>query len=331
MTQTLNVSTAVTTSMTAAVLQEPGHFELVRRPVPDPAPGQVRVKLEGCGVCASNLAVWDGKPWFEYPLPAGAPGHEAWGRVDATGDGVAGIRAGDRVAILSDAGYAEYDLADASRVVPLPASLDDRPFPAEPLGCALNIFARSRIEAGQTVAIVGIGFLGALLTQLASRAGARVLAISRRSFAREVALRSGAAEAIAMDDHWAIIERVRELTGGRFCERVIEAVGMQWPLDLASALAAERSTLVIAGYHQDGPRQVDMQSWNWRGLDVINAHERDPQVYLRGMRDAVAAVESGTIDLYPLITHTYPLDRLGDALDDTRNRPDGFLKAVIEL
>src|SRR5690606_26779102 len=155
-TQTLNVSTAVTTSMTAAVLQEPGHFELVRRPVPDPAPGQVRVKLEGCGVCASNLAVWDGKPWFEYPLPAGAPGHEAWGRVDATGDGVAGIRAGDRVAILSDAGYAEYDLADASRVVPLPASLDDRPFPAEPLGCALNIFARSRIEAGQTVAIVGI-------------------------------------------------------------------------------------------------------------------------------------------------------------------------------
>ena len=86
----------------------------------------------------------------------------------------------------------------------------------------------------------------------------------------------GAAETIPMHDHWQIIERVRELTGGTFCDRVIEAVGKQWPLDLAAELTREGGRLVIAGYHQDGPRQVNMQLWNWRGFDVANAHERDP-------------------------------------------------------
>ena len=90
-----------------------------------------------------------------------------------------------------------------------------------------------------------------------------------------------------------IIERVRELTGGTFCDRVIEAVGKQWPLDLAAELTREGGRLVIAGYHQDGPRQVNMQLWNWRGFDVANAHERDPAVAVRGMREAVEAIESG--------------------------------------
>ena len=63
---------------------------------------------------------------------------------------------------------------------------------------------------------------------------------------------------------------------------MIEAVGKQWPLDLAAELTREGGRLVIAGYHQDGPRQVNMQLWNWRGFDVANAHERDPQVAVRG-------------------------------------------------
>lgn len=57
--------------------------------------------------------------------------------------------------------------------------------------------------------------------------------------------------------------------------------------------------LIIAGYHQDGPRQVDMQQWNWRGLDVINAHERDPAVAARGLREAMSAVDSGSIAPFP--------------------------------
>jgi threonine dehydrogenase-like Zn-dependent dehydrogenase len=193
----------------------------------------------------------------------------------------------------------------------------------------MNIFRRSDIQAGQTVAIVGIGFLGALLTRLATDAGARVIAISRRRFSLDVARQFGAAEVIPMEDHNGIIERVKALTEGRFCERVIEAVGKQWPLDLAAELTAERGKLIVAGYHQDGPRQVNMWLWNWRGIDVINAHERDPKAYAQGIREAVDAVASGRLDPRPLYTHTYPLSRLGEALDATRDRPDGFLKALV--
>lgn len=318
-----------TNTMRAAVLTGPGRIEIAHVERPEPGPGQVRVRLEGCGVCASNLTPWAGPEWMEFPTKPGDLGHEGWGAIDAVGEGVAGLQVGDRVAALSYKSYAEYDIADADAVVKLPPELAGAPFPGEPLGCAFNIFRRADIRAGQTVAIVGIGFLGALLTRLATDAGARVIAISRREESLQVARDMGAAETIPMHDHNAIIQRVKELTGGRFCERVIEAVGKQWPLDLAAELAAERGKLVVAGYHQDGPRQVNMWLWNWRGLDVINAHERDPQAYIAGIREAVEAVASGKLDPSALYTHRYPLDRLGEALDATRDRPGNFIKALV--
>jgi threonine dehydrogenase-like Zn-dependent dehydrogenase len=311
------------------VLAGPGQVQVHEVERPDPKPGQVRIRLEGCGVCASNLVPWSGPAWMSFPTEPGALGHEGWGSVDAVGDGVAGLSVGDRVAALSYNSYAEYDVADAQAVVLLPHSLAGQPFPAEPLGCAMNIFRRSEIAAGQTVAIVGVGFLGAILTRLASESGARVIAVSRRPFSLDVARAMGAAETVAMDDHNAIIACVKDLTGGALCDRVIEAVGKQWPLELAAELTRERGRLIVAGYHQDGPRQVNMRLWNWRGLDVINAHERDPRVYVQGMREAVQAVASGRLDPSSLYTHTYPLDRLDEALNATRDRPDGFLKALV--
>jgi threonine dehydrogenase-like Zn-dependent dehydrogenase len=316
-------------TMKAAIVTGPETSGLESVERPEPQPGQVRLRLEGCGVCASNLTPWSGPEWMKFPTEPGGLGHEGWGVVDALGDGVTGLAVGDRVASLSQHAYAEYDLAKPSELVRLPESLSGKPFPGEPLGCAMNIFRRSEISAGQTVAIVGIGFLGAILTRLATDAGARVIAISRRPFSLEVARRMGAAETVPMEDHYEIIRQVRELTGGVFCDRVIEAVGKQWPLDLAAELTRERGRLIIAGYHQDGPRQINMQLWNWRGLDVINAHERDPEIYAQGVREAVEAVASGRLDPTPLYTHTFPLDRLDDALTATRDRPDGFLKALV--
>ncbi|RKI46284.1 L-iditol 2-dehydrogenase [Corallococcus sp. AB049A] len=296
--------------------------------LPEPGPGQVRVRMEGCGVCGSNLPVWEGREWFRYPLPPGAPGHEGWGVVDALGPGVSSLKPGDRVAMLSSAAFAEFDLADAASTVVLPPSLAGRPFPGEPLGCAMNIFRRADIQPGQTVAIIGIGFLGAVVTRLVANAGARVLAIARRPWALELARGQGASECIPMDDHSRIIERVKALTSGDFCDRVIEAVGTQWPLDLAGELTRVRGKLVIAGYHQDGLRQVNLQLWNWRGLDVINAHERDPQVYVEGMCLAVDAVASGRLDPFPLFT-SFPMAEMDRAFDAMRTRPDGFLKGVV--
>ncbi len=315
--------------MRAAVLAGPGEIRIEDVALPEPGPGQVRVRLEGCGVCASNLTPWAGPEWQQFPTEPGSLGHEGWGVIDAVGEDVTGLEVGQRVAALSYKSYADYDIAEADAVVPLPDSLAGQPFPGEPLGCAMNIFRRSDIERGQTVAIVGIGFLGAILTRLATDAGARVIAISRRPFSLDVARQFGAAEIIPMEDHNAIIERVKELTDGQFCDRVIEAVGKQWPLDLASELVKERGKLIVAGYHQDGPRQVNMWLWNWRGIDVINAHERDPKAYADGIREAVEAVASGRLDPSPLYTHTFPLARLDEALNATRDRPDGFLKALV--
>ncbi|EMD83290.1 MDR/zinc-dependent alcohol dehydrogenase-like family protein [Pacificimonas flava] len=308
----------------------PGRIEIVDAPLPEPGPGQVRIRLQGCGVCASNLGPWAGPPWMEFPTEPGAMGHEGWGLVDKIGPSVSGIEAGMRVATLSGSSFAEYDLAAEDEVLPLPQALSDQPVPGEPLGCAMNIFRRSDVQPGMTVAIVGIGFLGALLTGLCKDAGASVIAISRRDFSLDLARRYGADHVLSLGlGRAAIGEAVGKLTDGAGCARVIEAVGMQDSLDLSGDLVAEGGRLVVAGYHQDGPRQVNMQMWNWKGIDVVNAHERDPAVQRRGVTEAIAAMESGRIDPAPLLTHRYALERLGDALDGARDRADGFVKAWV--
>ena len=305
-------------TMRAATLVAAGEARLERVPAPEPAPGEVLVRLEGCGVCGSSVPVWDGRPWFEYPLAPGEPGHEGWGVVEALGEGASGIEIGTRVALLSHRAFAELDVAAADAVVPLPDALDGRDFPGEALGCAVNVFRRSRIDVGQRVAIVGAGFLGLLLVQLAARAGAHVTALSRRPFALELARECGAERALPLD----------EAPEEEF-DRVLEVAGVQETLDLATRLTTTRGLLVIAGYHQDGPRQVDLQLWNWRGLDVVNAHERDPALYVRGMTEAARLVADGVLEPEPLYTHRFPLDRVGEALDAVRARPDGFLKALV--
>lgn len=315
--------------MEALEITAPKKVTLTRIALPEPGPDEVRIKLEGCGLCASNLPVWEGREWFSYPVAPGNPGHEGWGKVDAMGEEVTGLLIGDRVAAITYNAFAEYDIAKAANLIKLPAELDGMPFPAEPLGCAMNIFKRSDIRAGQTVAVVGIGFLGAMLVQLAHNAGAKVIALSRKKSALDLAAQFGADETIIMDDHWQIIEKVKQLTGENFCDRVIEATGKQWPLDLAAELTAIRGKLIIAGFHQDGMRQVNMQLWNWRGMDVINAHERDPQEYLNGMRNAVEAVKEGRLNPQPLYTHVFPAEKLQQAFEVHSQNPEGFIKALI--
>ncbi|CUH41060.1 Sorbitol dehydrogenase [Jannaschia seosinensis] len=307
----------------------PGRVETVETPLPQPDAGQIRIRIEGCGVCASNLEPWSGPEWQSFPMEPGAMGHEAWGVVEEMGAGVTGLREGQRVAFAGSHGYASHEVISADGALPLPDALAGRPVPAEPLGCAMNIFCRAQIASGQTVAIIGIGFIGAALTALAAQAGARVIAISRRESSLELARTMGAAETIPMQDHWEIMREVGRMTGDRLADVVIEAVGQQWPLDLAGELVREGGRLVIAGYHQDGPRQVNMQMWNWKGIDIVSAHERDAEVQLHGMREGIAAAAEGRLDLDALVTHRYPLSQLDRALDATRDKTEGFVKAWV--
>ncbi len=310
-------------------LIRPGCFQWQPLDLPTPGVGQVRVRMQGCGVCASNVPPWEGRDWFNYPMEPGTPGHEGWGVVEAVGEEVTGLRVGDRVATLSQQAYATHVIAESDALVVLPRSLDGLDFPGEPLACAMNIFERSRVAPGDRVLILGVGFLGAMLVRLCHDAGAKVTAVSRRPSAQALATAAGACAVWdeAQAKHEA--DRVGGFFDGGAFDIVIEATGKPGPLDLASKLVAEMGRLVIAGFHQDGPRTIDLQQWNWRGLDVINAHERRPERYIHGLRRAVAAVEAGRLQVQPLITHRLPLTELNEAMRLTRDRPEGFLKAVV--
>lgn len=317
--------------MQAAAIVAPRTINLKKTTIPEPEAGEVRIRIEGCGLCASNLPVWEGRKWFSYPVEPGSPGHEGWGIIDAVGENVENLEPGERVAALSYHAYAEYDITDKTHVVRLPESLNGYPFPGEPLGCAVNIFRRSRIEDGMTVAVVGTGFLGSLLVQLAKSTGAKVIAISRRASSLKMAEQSGADEVIKLQPDGDTVGRVKAQTNGNLCDCVIEATGKQHPLDLAARLTAVRGRLIIAGYHQGQDRKVDMQLWNWRGIDVINAHERDSREYIKGMKQAVKEVENGRMNPFPLFTHEFPKEEIQRAFKTHQQKPEGFTKALINF
>jgi NADPH2:quinone reductase len=305
--------------MITATLVEPRRFDVGSQEPPSPGTGEVLLQIRGCGVCGSDLGPWRGLSGLFYPLPPGKPGPEVFGTVAALGPAVTA---------LSYRGYSELDVARAEDVVPLPAGLAGRPVLGEPLACAVNVARRSGVAAGDVVVLVGTGFLGALLIPLLRRLRpARMVAVSRRRSGLDVAEELGADEVLTYDDD--VRGRIGALTGGRMADVVIEATGRQAPLDLASDLVRVRGRLIIAGYHQDGPRAVNMQSWNWRGIDVINAHERDPQVYRSGMEEGVRLLAAGALDLEPLLTHRFPLAEVGRAFTLAEARPEGFLKALI--
>ena len=200
-----------------------GNFEVVERPIPQPGPGQVRIKVEACGICHSDVLVKEGFwPGIQYPR---VPGHEIAGRIDGAGANVTLWKSGQRVgvgwhgghcfkcdscrrgdfincrfekitAIHFDGGYQEYMLAPEEAVAALP---DDLPAAeAAPLLCAgitvYNALRNSGARAGDLVAVQGIGGLGHLGIQYARQMGFRTVAIGRGSDKRELATKLGAHE-----------------------------------------------------------------------------------------------------------------------------------------
>src|SRR5690606_41401417 len=101
-----------------------------------------------------------------------------------------------------------------------------------------------------------------------------------------------------------------ESTKGGGCDRVVEVTGLQFELDMATEMIGEYGKLVIGGYHQDGLRQVHMQKWNWRAIDVSNAHERDTPRYIQGMHEGIHATLEWRISPQTLLPHRFSLDHV---------------------
>jgi D-arabinose 1-dehydrogenase-like Zn-dependent alcohol dehydrogenase len=199
-----------------------GPLEIVERPVPEPGPGWVRIKVQACGICHSDSLVKEGAfPGIQYPR---VPGHEVAGVVDAVGPGVTGFAAGQRVGVgwhggycghcdhcrrgeffacvtgqvtglTFDGGYAEYLVAPASAVARMPAELP--PVDAAPLMCAgittFNALRNSGARPGEVVAVLGLGGLGHLGVQYAAKMGFRTVAIARGPDKGPLARQLGAA------------------------------------------------------------------------------------------------------------------------------------------
>jgi D-arabinose 1-dehydrogenase-like Zn-dependent alcohol dehydrogenase len=313
--------------MKAAVITAPGRVEFRECSLPALGADEVLVHLEGCGVCPTDLPAWRGRPGTLYPLPHGAPGHQAWGRVVRTGPEVLGLHRGERVTLLSRQGFAQYASGRASTVAILPPELDGLPVPGGAVGAVMNILRRSRVTGGDTVAVVGMGFAGVLLVELLANLGCEILALSERPWELAEAERRGAHHSIPLDDHGVARRRVMEITGGAGCNRVIEVTGEQRPLDLAGEIAAMGARLMIGGHHPQ-IRIVDLPLWDRRQLEVTSAYDGDDRERLQGVHEGIAALLEGRLDPFPLFTRI-PMKQLSHAFRLEEIRPPGFFKGLL--
>lgn len=298
----------------------PGRFDVAEQSAGPPAPGQVLVRVLACGVCASELhAVQDAQE--SHPLLIG---HEPVGVVEVVGADVDGVSDGARVTGQFGPAFAERVLADERAIVPVPDGLSDDDAIGEPLGCVVEGRRRTRVTAGDHVTLVGAGYMGLLMLELLTVTGAgHVTVVDPRADARERAIALGAAEALAPED----LEWDRAEDGS---DVVIEASGTQPGLDLATRLVRQHGIFSILGYHQ-AVRSVDMQAWNWKAIDVVNAHVRRRDLLNEAIRRGLDLVRLGKLHPGRLITHRFGLDQVGDAFDALATKPVGFVKAVVEI
>ena len=296
----------------------PRTFAVREQEFEPPAAGRVLVRVSQVGICASDL-----DDWRRGPAPGEAPlrlGHEPVGVVHAVGAGVEGLRAGEVVTGRLVPCFADYVTADPSDVVVVPDGADPALALGEPLGCVVEGYRRAVPAVGASTAVIGLGFMGLVMTQLLARSPvSAVWAIDPRADARSTALATGATGAFSPGS---------VALGG--VDLVVEASGTQAGLDLASELVAEHGTVSVLGYHQSR-RGVDMSMWNWKALDVVNAHVRDGRLLAAATRSALRLLAAGRLDLAPLLTHHFPLERAGEAYEALESKPEGFHKAVITL
>jgi L-iditol 2-dehydrogenase len=300
-----------------SVIVAPATTQLEETEVRAPGPGELLIQVIANGLCASELPTWSRGPAEGSPATLG---HEPVGRVVELGSGVDTIAIGDIVTGRLSDSFAELIVVPAEDAVVVPPGLSYEAGIGEPLGCVVEALRRARLDTGDRVAVVGVGFMGLCLIQLlATSAVGELVAIDVREDARRAALGYGASAALNPDDAAPLTDAF---------DVVFEVSGTQGGLDLATTLTRSGGTLDIVGYHQ-GARTVDMQAWNWKALDVVNGHVRDQRRLTDSIRRGLAVAAGGRIDYASLFTHRYPLSDLDRAYADLRAKPDGFVKALI--
>ncbi len=323
----------MTTKMKAAQISKPGgDFELIERDIPEPGPGQVRVKVEACGICHSDALVKEGLwPGLQYPR---VPGHEVAGRINAAGSSVTNWKKGQRVGIgwhgghdfvceqcrrgdfamcsnrqvtgiNFDGGYAEYMIAPAEALAAIP---DDLPAEeAGPFMCAgvtvFNALRHSGARVGDVVAVQGIGGLGHLGVQYARKMGFETVALGRGKDKEPLAKKLGAHRYLDSD----VVDPVAELQklGGA---RVI----------LATAPSAKAISSVVEGLAVDGNLLIPAAPNDPLTIGVFPLIMGRRQIsgwYSGTARDSQDTLEfSALSDVHPMI-EKFSLSRVAEAYE----------------
>jgi 2-desacetyl-2-hydroxyethyl bacteriochlorophyllide A dehydrogenase len=316
--------------MQAAVIRSPHDLALCDVPTPDPAPGEVLVEVHTCGVCGTDLHILQGEYWGDYPR---IPGHEFSGAIAALGDGVTGLRVGDRVAIdpnlpcgrcrccrrgmvnlcehntavgvTRDGGFAEYCAVPAALALLLP---DELPLLAgalaEPVSCCLHGLDRARVRPGDSVVILGAGTIGLIMLQLASHAGAgRVVVVEPRASKRELALQLGAVAAldpVVLGD--GLAGEVLH-AAGEAVDVAIEAAGREDTAHLALALVSSGGTVLYFGVcPPDAQVMLRPHDVFFHELTVVGSYT-NPFTCSR----ALELLAAGAVQAQPLISHRFAL------------------------
>ncbi len=322
------MTTMPNTMMRAGILLAPGRFDVQELPVPSIGPDELLVKTEYCGICTGDIEVWRGKlPGVEFPKHMG---HEPSGIVVDVGKDVAGFKAGDRVSVWSEGkAYAEYFATKASYAVRLKPSTPLEQAIGEPIACSTNGVRKADPQLNDSVAIVGCGFMGLIMLQVFRARGAgMIIAIDTRKSIRDLALSLGATHALNPKET-DVVKEVKDLTGGRGVDIGVEAAGIQQTLDLAANVTRMEGKLEVFGFHVGEPRSVPWGYWNWMAFEIINGHVRSASVYVEGMRLGLGMLESGRLNMRPLITHRFALEEINRAFELAAAKHEGYVKGVV--
>jgi L-iditol 2-dehydrogenase len=311
-----------------AVLNAPQQIDVVDEPVREPAADEVLLRVASCGVCASELDMWQGKADVDYPR---FPGHEVSGTVERVGSQVESFAPGDPVAAwVTERGFAEYvpvraDYCFPAGTVPLDLAL------AEPLACALNAVELAAPALGDDVVVIGAGFMGNLVQKLVQLKGPRhVIVADTRPDALERAAQLGATRTVNVVSE-SIVDVVREATGGAGADVSFEVTGAQAALLSLGDVTRMSGKVAIVGYHQGGTRELPLAAWNWMAFKIINAHFRDIDTIMGGMRAGMRLLTSGRLTLDDLVTHRFALEDVNAAFAVAVEKPVGFVKATVTM
>jgi alcohol dehydrogenase, propanol-preferring len=320
--------------MRALVLPGAGRpLELVERPVPVPDAGEVRVRVQACGVCGSDLFLQSGG-FGDDKLPR-VPGHEAAGVVDAVGPGVDGWAPGEQVALYYidadpdgewarggrenldpgltrmgvdvDGAFAEYVVRPAHTLIRPPRAIDPPALAvltdavATPYHALVRV---ARLQRGETLLVIGIGGIGSNAVQLGRRLGARVVAASRRAAKLELARRLGADDVVALGsgDLGAIGPDV-----------VLQCAGSAALDELAIAVAGPGARVVLVGATQE-PFTARSTDLIWRELSVMGSRGFTK----RDIADVIDLYVAGEITVDHLLDSVRSLEEGNTALEDLR-------------